>query len=187
MWSQDKGAHTWFFKKEEAFVGTMGDLGVHKADLIRWLLGSEVVEAGAFVDTLAKRNEKGKAISVDDNAVCILRLANGAMGQLTASWTYTNEDNITVIYGSKGQMTLGANPAFPVEVVLKSGEVAQYKVGGVSTNEAQLPSGIPDAFIDAILDNTDPAISGQEGLKALAIVLACLKSAETKQIVKVEY
>ena len=187
MWSQDKGAHTWFFKKEEAFVGTMGDLGVHKADLIRWLLGAEVLEAGAFVDTLAKRNEKGEIISVDDNAVCILRMSNGAMGQLTASWTYTNEDNITVIYGSKGQMTLGANPAFPVEVVLKNGEVAQYKVGGVSTNEAQLPSGIPDAFIDAILDDTEPAISGQEGLKALAIVLACLKSAETKQIVKVEY
>ena len=188
MWSQDKGAHTWFFKKEEAFVGTMGDLGVHKADLIRWLLDSEVVEAGAFVDTLAKRNEKGKAISVDDNAVCILRLANGAMGQLTASWTYSAaEDNITVIYGTKGQMVLGANPAFPVEVKLSNGEVAMYKVGGVSTNEAQLPSGIPDAFIDAILDNTDPEISGLEGLKALAIVLACLKSAETKQIVKVEY
>jgi predicted dehydrogenase len=188
MWSQDKGAHTWFFKKEEAFVGTMGDLGVHKADLIRWLLGSEVVEVAAFVDTLAKRNDKGKIITVDDNAVCILRMANGVMGQLTASWTYSAaEDNITVIYGTKGQMVLGANPSFPVEVMLKNGEAAQYRVGGVSTNEAQLPSGIPDAFIDAILDDTDPEIGGQEGLKALAIVVACLESAETKQVVKVQY
>lgn len=188
MWSQDKGPHTWFFKKEEAFVGTMGDLGVHKADLIRWLLGSEVVEVGAFVDTLAKRNDKGKIISVDDNAVCILRLASGAMGQLTASWTYSAaEDNITIIYGTKGQMVLGANPSFPVEVMLSNGEAAQYKVGAVSTNEAQLPSGIPDAFIDAILDDAEPEIGGTEGLKALAIVLACLKSAETKQIVKVQY
>jgi len=50
-----------------------------------------------------------------------------------------------------------------------------------------LPSGIPDAFIDAILDDAEPEIGGTEGLKALAIVLACLKSAETKQIVKVQY
>lgn len=188
MWSQDKGPHTWFFKKEEAFVGTMGDLGVHKADLIRWLLGSEVAEVGAFVDTLAKRDDKGKLITVDDNAVCILRMANGAMGQLTASWTYSAaEDNVTVLYGTKGQMVLGANPDFPVEVMLRNGEAAQYRVGGVSTNEAQLPSGIPDAFIDAILDDTEPEIGGEEGLKALAIVLACLESARTRKFVKVSY
>ena len=188
MWSQDKGPHTWFFKKDEAYVGTMGDLGVHKADLIRWLLGSEVTAVGAFVDTLAKRNEKGELITVDDNAVCILRMANGAMGQLTASWTYgAAEDNVTVIYGTAGQMVLGANPDFPVEVSLNNGEAAQYRVGAVATNEVQVPSGVPDTFIDCILDDKEPEISGEEGLKALAIVVACLKSASTGRIVEVSY
>ncbi|MBN2451585.1 MAG: Gfo/Idh/MocA family oxidoreductase [Lentisphaeria bacterium] len=188
MWSQDKGAHTWFFKKEEAYVGTMGDLGVHKADLIRWLLDTEVEEVGAFVDTLAKCNEKGEPITVDDNAVCILRMANGVVGQLTASWTYSAaEDNITILYGSKGQMILGRNPDFPVEVMLSNGEAAMYKVGAVATNEVQVPSGIPDAFIDCILDDVEPEIGGREGLRALAIVVACLKSAETRKIVKVAY
>ncbi|MCK5802533.1 MAG: Gfo/Idh/MocA family oxidoreductase [Lentisphaeria bacterium] len=187
-WSQDNGPHTWFFRKEMAFVGTMGDLGVHKTDLIRWLLDSEVEEVGAFVDTLAKKNEKDELITVDDNAVCILRMANGAMGQLTASWTYgAAEDNITVIYGTKGQMVLGANPDFPVEISLTNGEQAQFKVGAVATNEVQVPSGIPDEFIDCILDDEKPSISGEEGLKALAIVIACLKSSESKKIVKVEY
>lgn len=187
MWSQDQGPHTWFFQKDKAYVGTMGDLGVHKADLIRWLIGSEVEEVGAFVDTLAKRNEKGEIIDVDDNAVCIMKMANGVMGQLTASWTYSAaEDNITVIYGTKGQMVLGANPDFPVEVMLSNGEAAQYKVGAVATNEVQVPSGIPDEFIDCILDDEEPDISGEEGLRALAIVVACLKSAKTRKIVKVE-
>src|SRR5699024_6823151 len=31
-WSID-GKDSWFFNKEEAFIGAMGDLGVHKADL----------------------------------------------------------------------------------------------------------------------------------------------------------
>jgi len=186
-WSQDNGPHTWFFKKEEAFVGSMGDLGVHKTDLIRWLLNTEVVEVGAFVDTLAKRNEKDKLITVDDNAVCILRMADGSMGQLTASWTYgAAEDNITIVYGSKGQVVLGANPDFPVEVMLSNGEMAQYKVGAVATNDVQVPSGIPDLFIDCVLDDVEPEISGEEGFKALAIVIACLESSQTKQIVKVQ-
>jgi len=186
-WSQDQGPHTWFFKKEEAFVGTMGDLGVHKTDLIRWLLGTEVKEVGAFVETLAKKNEKDELITVDDNAVCILKMETGAVGQLTASWTYTAaEDNITVIYGTKGQMMLGADPDFPVEVMLASGEMAKYKVGAVATNDVQVASGIPDEFIDCVLDDEDPRISGDEGKKALAIVVACLKSAETGQICQVE-
>ena len=51
MWSQDKGNHTWFFKKEKAYVGSMGDLGVHKAYLIPFLLGTDIEEVAAFMGT----------------------------------------------------------------------------------------------------------------------------------------
>ena len=187
MWSQDQGAHTWFFKKGEAFVGSMGDLGVHKADLIRWLLADEVAQVAAFVETLEKTDDKGKLITVDDNAVCILKMCSGAVGQLTASWTYKgDEDNTTIIYCENGVITLGANPSYPVEVQMADGQEALYKVGAIATNEVQVSSGIPDLFIDAILDDKEPEIGGIEGYKALAIVLACLQSAETGQMAKVE-
>lgn len=42
-WSAD-GADSWFFKKEEAFIGAMGDLGVHKTDLLRFLLGKNLLK-----------------------------------------------------------------------------------------------------------------------------------------------
>jgi len=187
MWSQDQGPHTWFFKKEEAFVGSMGDLGVHKTDLVRWLLADEVKEAAAFVETLEKTNEKGKLITVDDNAVCILKMKSGAVGQLTASWTYKSaEDNTTTLYCENGMMVLGANPDYPVEVMLASGEEALYKVGAIATNDVQVRSGVPDLFIDSLLNDTDPEISGAEGYKALAIVVACLESADTGTVAKVK-
>lgn len=66
-WSVD-GKDSWFFRKEEAFIGAMGDLGVHKTDLLRYILGEEIVEVGAFVETTAK--DFG---DVDDNAVCVLK------------------------------------------------------------------------------------------------------------------
>ena len=65
-WSVD-GADSWFFNKKQAFIGAMGDLGVHKSDLMRYLLG-EFTEVGAFIETSAKKNTE-----VDDNAICILR------------------------------------------------------------------------------------------------------------------
>jgi predicted dehydrogenase len=57
-WSVD-GLESWFFKKDQAVIGAMGDLGVHKADLLRYILGEEFVEVGAFVETTAKKNTDG--------------------------------------------------------------------------------------------------------------------------------
>src|SRR5690625_2861309 len=52
-WSID-GRDSWFFNKEKAFIGAMGDLGVHKTDLIRYLLGEDIVEVAGFVESSAK-------------------------------------------------------------------------------------------------------------------------------------
>ncbi len=186
-WSQDKGNHTWFFKKEKAYVGSMGDLGVHKAYLIPFLLGTDIDEVAAFVATMDKKNEKGKPITVDDNAVCILKMANGVIGQLTASWTfYGGEDNSTTIIGTKGRMVLGANPDYQVEVFGADGTESLYKVGAVATNTVHVSSGIPDLFVECILNDMEPPFDGLKGYKALAAVVACMECAQTGKITKVQ-
>ncbi len=182
-WSIE-GPTGWFFDKKQAFVGSMGDLGVHKADLVRWLIGEEIVEAASMVEHLDKPMG-----DVDDNAVCILKSASGAIGTLVASWThYSGEDNTTVIYGSKGILKLGADPRFGVVVELASGEKQYYEVGKMQSNEAggQSDSGVINMFISSIMNNTPPEISGEEGRRALAVILACLKSSQTKQFAAVE-
>lgn len=180
FWSQDKGRHTWFFKQEDAFIGAMGDLGVHKADLIRWLIDDEIVEVKAYVSTLHKTNDKDEPIEVDDNAVCLLKSKTGIYGTLTASWTYYgDEDNSTVLYCTDGVMRIYDNPEFPVEITKKNREKVFYKVGRIQTNEAQSNSGVIDMFIDGINSGKEPEINGEEGLAALRIVLACLESAKT--------
>jgi len=181
-WSIE-GPNSWFFEKKQAFVGAMGDLGVHKADLIRWLLGEEIVEAAAMVDRLQKHGD------VDDNAVCILRSQSGAIGTLVASWTHNpGEDNATTLFGSEGIMRIGADPRFSVIVEKPGGERQFYEVGRMQTNESggQSDTGVIRAFVDSIVSGTPPRINGEEGRRALAIILACLKSSETKQFARVE-
>ena len=113
----------------------MGDLGVHKADLLRWLLGEEIVEAAAMVEHLYKPMG-----DVDDNAVCLLRAASGAMGTLTASWTHNpGEDNATTLYGEKGIIRLGSDPNFSVIVELASGEKQFIQAGKTQYERVRRP------------------------------------------------
>lgn len=179
-WSQD-GAESWFFEKEKAFIGAMGDLGVHKADLMRYLFG-EFTEVGAFVTANAKKN-----IDVDDNAVCILRTESGIIGTLAASWAYSHVgDNSTIIYGEKGTLLLESDPEFSLIEDYGRGHVVKHKLQGIQTNEdgGQHSSGVINHFVKCIIEDTTPLIDGLEGKKSLEVILGALESQESGRIVE---
>lgn len=179
-WSID-GAGSWFFRKEEAIMGAMGDLGVHKSDLIRWLLNDEVSEVAAIVGTLHKDGTK-----VDDNANCILRMESGAIGSLVASWTYyKGEDNSTILWCENGVMKIGTHPDDQVIVELRDGTIEKHKVGAISTNEKQESSGVVDAFVGSIVSGQTPPIPGEEGRKSLKVILSAFESQETGRFVRI--
>ncbi|KIL49488.1 Gfo/Idh/MocA family protein [Jeotgalibacillus soli] len=181
-WSAD-GRDSWFFDKERAFIGAMGDLGVHKSDLIRFIFDQDVIEVGGFVDTLAKENT-----DVDDNAVCVVKLADGAIGTLTASWSYKKfEDNSTIIYGEKGVLRLEDDEDYSFIFYPIDGKPEKVDAGKIQSNDegGQTNSGVIDEFIDSILSKRQPAVTGEEGKKALEIVIAALESSETKKIISI--
>ncbi len=181
-WSID-GRNSWFFNKEQAFIGAMGDLGVHKTDLIRYLLGEEFVEVAGFVETNAKKDT-----DIDDNAVCILKSESGIIGTLAASWAYTAQsDNSTIIYGEKAILRLEDDPEYSLIVQFTNGEVVKYALGAIQSNEegGQHTSHVIDHFVAAIVNDTDVLVPGEEGLKSLEVVLAALKSYQNKTIEKI--
>ncbi|RIW29579.1 gfo/Idh/MocA family oxidoreductase [Bacillus salacetis] len=181
-WSAD-GKDSWFFRKDEAFIGAMGDLGVHKTDLLRYILGEEFIEVGSFIETTAKKNA-----DVDDTAVCVLKTESGIIGTLAASWSYvSNEDNSTIIYGEKGILRLEDDPVHSLIIQYATGEIVKYELGGIQTNEdgGQSTSHVIDQFVTAIVEDTEPAVTGLEGMKSLQVVLAALESNETKRIVRI--
>lgn len=178
-WSID-GLNSWFFRKDEAAMGAMGDLGVHKADLIRWLLDDEVTEIASFVSTLHK-----EGTDIDDNSTCILRMKGGAMGSLVASWTYyKGEDNSTVLWCENGVLYIGTDPVDNVIMELRDGTVERYQEGAISTNEDQQTSGVIEAFVKEIVAGEAPSIPGEEGLKSLNVILAAFESQETGRVIK---
>lgn len=178
-WSIDPGKSVWFFDKKRAAMGAMADLGIHKTDLIQFLTGQKVVRTTARLTTLDKRDAGGNLIGVDDNAFCIYELSGGAYGTMTASWTYyAAEDNSTILYGTKGTMRIYDDPAHSIVVKKSSGETEYYDVEQIQTNDNQTKSGIIDLWMEALVQDKEPEISGESALSAMRAVFASLVSSE---------
>ncbi len=184
-WSVDPGAGTWFFDSKRAVLGAMADLGVHKTDLIQYLLGQTVVQTQAVLTTLHKRLADGSLIGVDDNAVCIFTMSGGALGTMTASWTnYGAEDNATVVSGTLGALSIYADPAHAL-VLRRAGEApAYFDAGGIQTNESQMKSGVIDLFVDMVAGRAE-GITGESVLTAMRAVFASIQSSQTGKAVRV--
>jgi predicted dehydrogenase len=187
-WSIDPGLDTWFFKKDLAAMGVMADLGIHKTDLIHYLTGQRIVETTARLHTLNKRDKEGKLISVDDNAFCIYRLEGGAVGTMHVSWTfYGPEDNSTIIYGTKGIMRIYDDPNYSIRINTFDGEEILYDIDRIQTNESQTKSGVIDAFVDAILQNKEPEISGKVVLDSMRVIFASIESSKSGKSVTINH
>jgi UDP-N-acetylglucosamine 3-dehydrogenase len=184
-WSVD-AAKSWFFKKGQASLGVTGDLGVHKADLLRWLFGQEFAEVGGIISTLDKRDPEGNLIDLDDNAYLTFKTTGGIVGSMILSWTnYGTEENYTIVYGSKGVLSLGTDPHWGVIVDYRNGEREQHKVGEISTNIKQVASGIIDLFTHSIKTNTPPEIDAMEGYRSLDAILTAMEAAMQTKTLKI--
>lgn len=186
-WSIDPGKNTWFFDKNIAVMGAMADLGIHKTDLLLFLTDQKIVETTAHLTTIDKRGADGELIKVDDTAICVYQLENGAIGTMTASWTfYGPEDNTTIIYGTKGIMRLYEDPQFSIQLFLKGGEKIYHEIDTIQTNENQTSSGVIDAFVESVITGQGGELAAEKVLESMKVIFASIESSQTGKTIKVK-
>ena len=175
-WSVDSGRGCWFFKRE-AGCGVLSDLAVHKLDLMNALLGEPITEIAADLSTLDKRDESGAPIEVCDNATLFCRTKSGVQGVIIASWSdYGAEENGTALYCEKGRLLINPFPDVDLVVETRGGGREVQRLGGAPTNDAQKPSGVIDAFVDAALGRAEPMATAEDGLNNVRAMNAALVS-----------
>lgn len=142
---------------------------IHDIDRMRYMLGYEVTGVYAQKGTFASPAE------VEDLITVSIDYANGAIGYIeSSSWAVGRSSDPTRIYGTEGQISFN-----PLKVYLnrKIGDYPQKEwfepeIGEVRTGRTPLV----EDFVDAILSGKRPPITGEDGLKALEIVLGAYKS-----------
>ena len=186
-WSISPGKDTWFFDKKRAAMGAMADLGIHKTDLLRYLLGQDVVRTTARLVTLDKKGPDDRLIGVDDNAFCIYEMSGGVFGTMTVSWTYYGaEDNSTVLYGTGGIMRIYDDPAHSLVVRTADGEEKFFDVEQIQTNDNQTASGVIDEFVSAVEEGRPSELDAEDVIRSMKAVFASIRSAEEGRTVEVE-
>ena len=183
---------SWFFDKKVASFGVMADLGVHKTDLIHYLTGKKIVRTSAVLATLNKTFSDGRPITVDDNAYAIYTMEDGVVGTMHVSWTnYGNENNSTKMYMEGGVLRMYDDPKYSLIVEKRDGEVIPYELDLLTSNKEQTTggrtsTGVIDAFVESIITNTPPAISGESAMHAMKVVFANEQSAQLGKAVDVQ-
>ncbi len=152
--------------------GVLMFLGPHDFDAMRWIVGSEPVS----IFTQAATSVPGN-YPIENETFSIIRFANGVVGCAQIGWFLQDKhpagrDFKLDIIGNKGSLNL---------------DQMRQGIEIYTQNGAKFPSvsaGLVDedrAFIDCILDNKPVPVSGEDGLAAVRMVLAAMKSIETGQ------
>jgi 1,5-anhydro-D-fructose reductase (1,5-anhydro-D-mannitol-forming) len=162
----------WRLHNPSAGAGVILDITVHDADTLRFILGSEPVEAVA----LSQQSGMAKG-GLEDGVMAALRFDNGTMAQLHDAFTVKFAGTGLEIHGSEGSI-LGRDVMTqrPIgRVVLRN---AQGETD-VALDHENLYARALRAFVGAIRGEGAPSATGEDGVRSLATALAVLEASRT--------
>lgn len=164
--------------------GIFRDMTIHDFDMARWLLGEEVesVYASASVLTDKKIGELGDF----DSANVILRTASGRQAVITNTRraTYGYDQRIEVL-GSKGMASAENHSENRVMIADAAGFHTAPLLNFFMTRYIAAYANEIAAFIAAVTGGAPTPTTGHDGLMALALAEAALKSVAEGRAVKV--
>ena len=158
---------------EPAGGGTLIDSGVHRFDLLRWLLG-DVASVYAQTGRFMQMQMEG-----EDCAVVTLRFRSGAIGSFSCSWSAKGprREEMLQIFGPQGSiitedhtqsLTLATdNPA--------TGERDVQEIR-FDVDQAESIRRMIAAFMVSLQEGTPPPVSGADGRASLELSMASYES-----------
>jgi len=164
-----------------AGAGALVNNGVHPLDLLRFLVGSEVEEVRALTD------EKPPKYPVDDMVYVIMEFQNGMHGVVISGILVPRSDNDVVLYGSKAKITCKGTVGVRLqgEFLLESDSLNIRIIYSTSDPIIDLYIRTVEAFNKCIQENTEPEVSGYDGLEMVRIVDAILESSHQDRTIKI--
>jgi myo-inositol 2-dehydrogenase / D-chiro-inositol 1-dehydrogenase len=158
--------------------GLFRDMMIHDFDMARWLLDEEPVEIFAAASVLIDP-AIGEAGDVD-TAVVTLRTGSGALCQISNSRraVYGYDQRIEIL-GSKGALRADNVIGSTVAFAGADGIVSEKPLPFFLERYAEAYRLELDHFIDALTRGTPPLPGGSDGVKALALADAALRSLQT--------
>jgi len=147
-------------------VGVVIDLAVHDIDLIRWFTDSEIAEVQPQLSNAVAERE--------DIALLQFRTTSGVLAHINTNWlTPFKARNVTIATRNKYIMadllTRQVTECFGFQ------PDGSYSMRHLSVGHAEPLRAELQAFIAAIREGREPAVTGEEGVASLEIAIRCLE------------
>ncbi|MDM8521485.1 Gfo/Idh/MocA family oxidoreductase [Anaerolineales bacterium HSG6] len=166
----------WFVDKELAGGGAVTDHTVHLADILRWLLNSEVTEVYAQ----ANRIMHADTVEVETGGLVMLTFADGTFASIDCSWSkplnYPTWGGLKMELISERGLATVDTFSQNLTVYNQASGGHHWAYWGSDANQAMI-----EEFVEAVREGRPPRVTGQDGYQALKIVRAAYQSIETGQ------
>lgn len=166
--------------------GCLMNQGIHMIDILQWFMGP--------VDTIYGHTETLRhKIEVEDTAVATLKFKNGALGMIEGTTSiYTPIQQRLELHGEKGSILIEGDKIKRWVLLGEDGKETEMPLPKIeqeeilSTDQAFLFGHyrIIQEMINSIKEDKEPPVSGEEGRKALEIILAIYRSGKTGKPVR---
>lgn len=162
--------------------GVLMNQSIHNIDLLQWMFGP-VESVFGYTSTFMRK------IEMEDMGAAVIKFKSGSIGIIEAASTIypKNIEETINVFGETGSVIVGGIAVNRVEVwEFPDSTEEQQKIFASQENDPPTVYGfghrelIAD-MIQAIRADRVPAVPGEEGRKALEIILAIYKCQETKQ------
>ena len=167
--------------------GALMNQCIHNIDLLRWMLGDEIVEVSAYTDNL-----NHDYIEAEDLGIAIVKFKNGSYGIIegTTDIYPKNLEETLYLFGEKGTVKAGGKSVNIIEEwtfrdLDESSDEVKEKYSEMPKNIygfGHIP--LYENVINAIKTNTKPLVDAEAGRRALELVLAIYKSAKESRPIK---
>ena len=150
--------------------GTLMNQCIHNIDLLQWMMGSEVERVHCERDTFLRD------IEMEDFGAILIRFKNGSIGIVEGSACVypKNLEETLSIFGEKGTVVIGGLAVNEIKTWQFADERDYDKEDESTEVDSVYGKGhtpLYKDFIDAINNDREPLINGEEGKKALEIIL----------------
>lgn len=157
--------------------GPIGEVNSHDFDTVRWYAGSEVNMIHAIGGNFRSTEKAQEYPEYYDTCTVMLRFENGTLGMITgAQYVKYGYDSRAEILGTDGIIKVGSQKANSVEVAKAGMELQGDSMDSWRTLFKDAYKEEDTAFVECIVNDTEPSVTGEDGKKALILVQEGLRS-----------
>lgn len=143
-------------------VGVTIDLAIHDLDVMNYLFDEDVIQVYGTMNSILEKCE------FEDHAEIMINFKNESTGILEVNWLTPYKRRQIEITGTDGIIS--------VDYIEQSIDVYGKFAQDIDIKHEEPLKEELKSFLNAVVNGTEPEITGEDGLKALKMVIAATKS-----------